>query len=306
MTQAEIKLSILIVNYGADVYLKECVASLLSQRLSEKVEIIIIQNGPGEDPDFRDGRIKVIRNERNEGFASANNIGLESAKGELLLMLNPDTVVFPGVIQKCIRMMSSDPEIGILGCKLINGDGSLQSSCRNFPGIYNILAESFGLHRVLHFSRFIRKRYLMIWPHDTVRAVDSVKGAFMMTRRKVVDTIGVLDDHFFMYCEEVDFCLRAKEKGWKTVFTPDIRIIHYGGKSTEINTLKNLIELHKSYRYYCRKHFPARKSVVCIALYFSGVAMRSLMHIEGAWSRDENKRTRFRLFYETAKSYFQR
>jgi GT2 family glycosyltransferase len=304
MKKTDKTLSVLIVNYRADEYLKKCIPSLREQRMTRRMEIILIQNGSWEnrDPDIKG--VSVIRNSRNEGFARANNLGLAKAAGDYILMLNPDTIVPPGTLEKCVRMMEQDRDIGVLGCRLLNEDRSLQSSCRNFPAFGNILIENLGLHHFLGGFGFFRNRYLMIWPHDSVRVVDSVKGAFMMTRREVVESVGLLDDHFFMYCEEVDFCLRAKEKGWKTAFTPDASIIHFGGKSTEIHSLKNLVELHKSYRYYCRKHFNSLESAICIFLYFLGVSSRALFHIEGSWSNDGIKRERFRLFYETAKSYF--
>lgn len=297
------KLSIVIVNYMVDDLLLECIRSLKSQKSGRDAEIFIVDNGPAQhdDPVF-DGTI-VLDNRKNNGFAYANNLAMRKASGDYILLLNPDTIVKEGALDTCLRIMKERGDIGILGCKLLNEDGSLQSSCRNFPGLSNILAENLGLHRIIKKWRWMRDRYLMFWPHDSFRNVDSVKGAFMMIRKTVLESVGLLDEHFFMYCEEVDFCLRTRKQGWKIAFTPDARIVHLGGKSTEINSLKYLVELHKSYRTYCRKHFNPVLSEICIAVYFCGVALRVMANMDGLWSDDQGKRKKFRLFLETAKSY---
>ncbi|MDM7925134.1 MAG: glycosyltransferase family 2 protein [bacterium] len=298
------RLSVVIVNYRADDYLKECTRSIQAQQGAGKTETIIVENGEGDysDPVFKDAIL--IRNSGNEGFARANNVGFGRARGDLVLILNPDTVLPENTLERCCRYMEANPKIGVLGCKLLNSDGTLQSSCRNFPGMLTSFVENMGFYRWLGRIGWLRKRYLMVWEHDVVRRVDSVKGAFMLTRRNLIREIGGFDERFFMYCEEVDFCLRAKRAGYEVVFYPEAAITHFGGKSTEIHSLRNLIELHRSYRLYCRKHFGPVKSAVCIFLYFFGVCSRALLHVQGVWSQDERKRRRFRLFYETAKSYF--
>jgi O-antigen biosynthesis protein len=302
--RGKIGLSVVIVNYRADDYLKECVRSIRAQRQAGETETIIVENGEGDYSDSVFEGAILVRNSGNEGFARANNIGFGQARGDLVLILNPDTLLPEDTVQRCCRFMDQNRDIGILGCKLLNADGTLQSSCRNFPGLFTGFTENFGLHRWMGRIGWLKSRYLMVWPHDAIRQVDSVKGAFMLTRRAVLDSVGGFDERFFMYCEEVDFCLRAKQKGWKTFFTPEASIVHFGGKSTEIHSLKNLIELHRSYRHYCRKHFGPIRSVIFIFLYFLGAALRAMIHVDGAWSKNEWKRERFELFYETAKSYF--
>jgi GT2 family glycosyltransferase len=298
------RLSVVIVNYRADDYLKECVRSIRAQRRAGIIEVIIVENGDADysDPVFKDAII--VRNSGNEGFARANNVGFDRARGDLILILNPDTLLPEDTVERCCSYMELHREIGILGCKLLNSDGTLQSSCRNFPGMLTVFTENLGLHRWLGRIGWLKNRYLMVWAHDAIRHVDSVKGAFMLIRSDLIRAIGGFDERFFMYCEEVDFCLRARNSGHEVVFYPDAAITHFGGKSTEIHSMRNLIELHRSYRLYCRKHFWPVKSAVCIFLYFFGVCSRALLHAEGVWSRDERKRRRFKLFYETAKSYF--
>jgi GT2 family glycosyltransferase len=301
------KVTVVVVHYMVEAYLDECIHSVIEESGELIHKIIIINNGSKKNIRFSNPKISITENTRNSGFAAACNLGLRQIESGYCLILNPDTKIQENAISDCIRYMKKNPHIGILGCLLHNSDGSLQSSCRNFPSITNVFVESLGFHRFLGRFAKVRSKYLMVWPHDQIRIVDSVKGAFFLVKKEVIQKIGYLDENFFMYCEEVDYCARARKAGWDVVFYPGAQIIHYGGKSTEINSLNNLIELHRSQRYYCEKHMNAAEAGICILLYFSGLIFRMILNCPMPWhgSIDKEKRTkRFILFYETAKSYF--
>jgi hypothetical protein len=252
-------------------------------------------------------RNKIIQNTMNNGYAKANNQGILAARGEYILLLNPDTKILKNAIKKCIKYMESHPKTGVLGCKLLNEDGSLQSSCRNFPSPVNVFIEAFALHTIIKFIPYVQSIYLRTWKHESVRKVDSVKGAFLLTKMDVIDKIGLLDESFFMYGEELDFCKRVKENGWDVTFYPKAEIVHYGGKSTEIHSLKNLIELHRAQKIYCKKHLSENKAALCISLYWIGLIFRMMLCIPGIMASNSKRfrsKNRFRQFHETAKSYF--
>ena len=197
----------------------------------------------------------VINNSENKGFAAANNQGIEKSTGKYVLLLNPDTKLYSDTLKKMIEFYDTHKDAGVLGCKILNNDGSLQSSCRNFPSIPVIFFETISLHFLYSKIKPMRHFYLMYWEHDRIRKVDSVKGACLMVPGYIVDKVGYLDENFFIYGEEVDWCKRINDAGFNNYFTPETKIIHFGGKSTEIKKQKNLIELQKSRVLYCKKHF---------------------------------------------------
>lgn len=307
MKNSSIKLTIIIVHYKADQYLENCIDSINKEVRSSNVEIVIVDNGQSTIHKKITKKNKIIKNTRNNGYAKANNQGILAARGEYILLLNPDTKILKNSIKNCIKYLESHPQIGVLGCRLLNEDGSLQSSCRNFPSPVNVFIEAFAMHKIIKLIPYVKSIYLRTWKHDSVRKVDSVKGAFLLTKMDVFNKIGLLDESFFMYGEELDFCKRVKENGWNVTFYPKAEIVHYGGKSTEIHSLNNLIELHRAQKIYCKKHLSENAAALCLSLYWMGLIFRMMLCIPGimAYNLKRNKtKKRFRQFYETAKSYF--
>ncbi len=184
--------------------------------------------------------IKLIANDKNRGFAAGNNQGIREAKGKYILLLNPDTEFTENSLKKVFDAMESDASIGVLGCTLLNPDGSLQPSVRRFPRLRDIIIIFFKLHKLFPslLNRYLAKNFDYDHPlapslvkEGEVKEVDQIMGAFFCIRKSVIDRIGLLDDKYFIWFEEVDFCRRAKAAGFKVVYWPGTSIIHHGGQS---------------------------------------------------------------------------
>jgi len=209
-----------------------------------------------------DGRIKIIRNSENKGFAKANNQGIREAKGKYLLLLNPDTELTENSLKKVFDKMSApggsakggerEASIGVLGCMLRNSDGSIQPSVRRFPRLRDIRVIFFKLYTL--FPSLLDRYLAKDFDYSCEQEVDQVMGAFFCIRREVIEKIGLLDEGYFIWFEEVDFCRRAKKAGWKVVYWPDTSIIHHGGQSfVQVETLKKQWWFFKSaIRYFMK------------------------------------------------------
>ncbi len=271
-------LSIIIVNYNVRQLLKGCLQSLEDTFPQENVEIIVVDNHSTDKSaamlrkEFP--QVKVIENETNRGFAAANNQGLRQSQGEYILLLNPDTVVLPNALREMVNFIEIHSDAGALGCKILNADGTLQSSCRNFPSLTTIFLENTGLYRLLSVSKRLRNRYLILWDHDQIRAVDSVKGACLMVRKDVIDQIGFLDEAFFLYGEEVDLCKRISDAGWNIYFTPDAQIVHYDKQSSRLHVQRNLAQQYKARLLYYQKHLNKHQAFLGRLLVILGVVLR--------------------------------
>lgn len=252
------KLSILIVNWDTRDLVVKCVHSILKHAVGINYEVIIVDNhskdGSVEQLTNLFGhnkRIRVIQSFRNLGFAKANNLAYENSSGQYLLLLNPDTEIMEGSLPTMISYLQEHPEVGVLGPKLLNPDGTLQPSVRRFPGIWSSLVVFSGMHR------FIRpKKYLMgDFTYDKVAEVDQVMGAALMTRREIVEKLGLFDDKFWLWYEEVDYCKRVKKAGSRVVFLPQASIVHFGAQSfgqLEVFMRKRIVA--KSLVYYFQKN----------------------------------------------------
>ncbi len=274
------KLSIIIVNWNTKTLLRQCLNSLISnfQFSNFQTEIIIVDNNSKDgsreylkklsrrhseeqsdeeshngDPSGRnsdpqdDAVIKAIFNNRNLGFAKANNQGIKSAQGEYILLLNSDTIVREGVITKTIDWMEKNHQADIVGCRLLNPDGSKQPSVGQFPNLDQVFK--------MLFLDFITGGWSMQSPHKIVQ-VDWVMGAFMMVRKKVFDEIGGFDENIFMYMEEVELCYRAKKAGFKTYFIPTVEITHIKGGSSKSGKTGPILNIYRGLIYFYKKHKP--------------------------------------------------
>ena len=270
-------LSIIIPVRNGKAHLERCLPSLFAQEAPPSFEVILVDN------DSRDGTrswvqdtyptLCLIAQEKNSGFARAVNRGLRVAQGRYLLCLNQDTWLFPEALATLVDFMDRTHEAGIVGGKIFNPDHSLQFSCRTFPTLsQGLFHRGSLLTRLSPKNRFSRNYLLSDWPHDEVRSVDWVSGAFLLIRRETFEEIGPLDERFFLYCEDVDWCRRAKEAGWQVLYYPKSRILHSGGLS--YSSLRALFEHHRSmWRYYLK--YLKRDSRLG-ALFLIGISLRFL------------------------------
>lgn len=265
-------LSIIIVNWNTRNHLKWCLRYIYTRTKGINFEVFVVDNGS------HDGSVelveknypsaKLIRNQTNVGFAKANNQAIRQAKGKYVLLLNSDTKVVHQTLVKMVEFMEENDKVGILGCKLLNPDGSLQPSCRQFPSLLSQIIILLKLHNLFPNLKTIRDYYMLDWPHDVTKKVDQVMGACFLVRRKVFDKIGLLDEKYFIWFEEVDFCRRALKAGWDTYFLPAAEIYHEKGASfNQVLSPKRQAWFNKSVLRYFRQHEPLLSHLILLSLY---------------------------------------
>ncbi len=255
-------LSVIIVNYNTIALLEKCLASLLSNDGRISMEIIVVDNNSSDGSvkktatKFLD--VRLIENEQNLGFSKACNQGLEVATCDYVLFLNPDTTVPDRALEQCVAFMREHRDVGLLGCKLLNTDGSLQPSCADFPYLRNIFLDHM-LRRQFFPETFRQKMLLRCWRHDRIREVDWVLGAFMLTRRSLMERLNGFDEDFFLYGEDLDLCYRIEKAGWRVVFFPEAGVVHVGNPVWD-DARKGLV--YKALLTFYKKHFGIWKYIL--------------------------------------------
>jgi GT2 family glycosyltransferase len=246
-------LSVIIVNWNTRDLLCQCLDSLTQKVEGIEMEILVVDNGStdGSVAAVRDKfpGVRLIENPVNMGFAKANNQAISLSSGEYLLLLNPDTQVKDETVVKMLSFMDAHAEAGLVGAQLLNADGSKQNSIANFPSLATELLNKSLLRRLFP-EKFPGKGRDYPGPVE----VDSVIGACMMVRRKAVEQMGLLDEKFFLFLEETDWCYRIKKAGWKVYHIPQAEIFHFQGKSAEAEKGKARIEYYRSRYHYFRKN----------------------------------------------------
>ncbi|MFA6386850.1 MAG: glycosyltransferase family 2 protein, partial [Candidatus Paceibacterota bacterium] len=200
-------------------------------------------------------QVDLTASQENLGFAKGNNLAIKKSRGRYILLLNPDTEILDNALEKMVRFMDVHPECGIGGCKLLNPDLSLQPSVRAFPDLASQIFILLKIHNFLPHSKAIYRYLAGGFDYEKTQEVDQVMGAFMMIRREVIEKIGLMDETFWLWYEEVDFCKRAKNAGFKILYTPEAKIIHHYGQSfkQELSVKKQKV-LNRSLAYYFKKH----------------------------------------------------
>ncbi len=266
-----------IVTWNSGARLRECLTSILGNHSKVAVQTLVVDNASADDSvewvarDFP--AAEVIANTENYGFARACNQGIRVGRGRYILLLNPDTLVGPGTLDEMVGYMDAHPEVGVLGPKLLNPDGSRQLSCRRFPTYSAALFNRTSLlTRLFPFNRFSSQYLRSDHEYSQVEVVDWVAGACMLVRREAIDDVGLLDEGFFLYCEDVDWCKRMWAKDWKVVYFPKAEVIHYIGHSTARAPFRSVIERNGSIWRYYKKHF--QRGAVRDTVIFAGIAVR--------------------------------
>jgi GT2 family glycosyltransferase len=232
------ELSIIIVNWNSIEFTKNCIASIHSTTHDIDYEIIVVDNASQDDccriVSAAYPLVKVVSSSRNVGFARANNLGFDNSRGKRILFLNPDTLILADAIQRMAMRLDSAPEFGAVGCRLLNGDSSLQLSCvQPFPTIINQILAIDWLRRCCPRLPLWGMRALFSKSVDEVIEVEVVSGACLMVKREVFDIVGRFSTEYFMYAEEMDLCYKIRSAGWKVCHVADAQVVHFGGQSTK-------------------------------------------------------------------------
>ncbi len=277
-------LSIIIVNTNERHVLKPCLQSVFAQTKGIDFEVIVVDNastdGTLEVLANEFPQVKVIPNKENLGFAGANNRGIKEASGKYVLLLNPDTEVLNGAIQKTVEFMNEHPRAGIAGCKLIFPNGKLQASIRSFPTVWNLFVEATFLYKLFSRTKLFGKYYFSYFDYATDIQVDWVSGAYFLIRRETIDKIGILDEQFYLYTEETDYCYRAKQAGFEVWFIPHGEVIHYWGGMSAINK-RVAVWMQRSQLLFYQKHYHSYKRYLFITMKYFNLTIRFICYLLG-------------------------
>ncbi len=274
-------LSIIIVNYNTRALLQDCLQSLMNTE-GRDCEVIVVDNasvdGSVEMVESTFPGVVVVRNQDNAGFAKANNQGITLAKGKYLLLLNSDTVVRNGALGVMADFLNLNPTVGAVTCKLLNTDGTIQASISNRPGPVLLFFRLLGVSRLISGDRARRwlSRTFGFFLGKTIRSyltpyaangssmeIENISGACMMLRGEAIEQVGLLDESFFMYFEDMDYCVRLQDAGWKMYYLPQGEIVHLGGGSSGGRMRNYSVHSYRALFLFYRKHF-SRAMVVAV------------------------------------------
>jgi len=278
------RLSIVIVNYNVRYFLEQAILSVQKAIEGFAAEIIVVDNhsadGSLEMLKTRFPEVVLIANSENTGFSKANNQGIQIAKGEYVLLLNPDTIVEEDTFKKCLAFMDTHPDAGAVGVRMIDGAGKyLPESKRGFPSPWVAFCKISGLSYFFPGSRAFSGYYLGHLPQDQTNQIDILSGAFMFMRRTALDKAGWLDEDFFMYGEDIDLSYRISRSGFKVYYLPETNIVHYKGESTKRGSLNYVKVFYQAMIIFAHKHFTGEKARIYIFFLNCAIVLRALFAI---------------------------
>ncbi|MBN1456799.1 MAG: glycosyltransferase family 2 protein [Sedimentisphaerales bacterium] len=276
--------SVIITNYNTRQLLIQCLESVYSSTNDLEIQVIVVDNASSDDSveyvlkNFP--KVRLIENNKNMGFAAANNQGIEIASGRFILFLNSDTIVHEGAISAMVEELSKTEKTGACGCRLLNKDGSLQQSVKSFP-TFGAMMHRHTIAKFLGVFGHTRRRYKM--PHfayDEISSIDQVIGAVLMIKADLLKKIGVMDENLTFYFEETDLCYRIKQAGYEVYFVPTGKITHLGGGSSTFEGAHKFRALYfKSLLYYFRKHKGRMKTALFSLIFKPGVFLYMICEI---------------------------
>jgi N-acetylglucosaminyl-diphospho-decaprenol L-rhamnosyltransferase len=275
-------LDVVIVAYRGRDFLRACLASLREYAPQDTHAVYVVDNasGDGTVEMIRAGfpEVSLIECDRNLGFAAANNIAIPRGRKRYVLVLNPDTRITPGALDALIRLMEDRPEVGICGCRLVREDGTFDhASRRSFPTILGALGHFTGVGR-----RARAPRRLAQYRAPVVEAgpVDAVNGAFMLIRRAALADVGLFDEGYWMYMEDLDLCYRFRQAGWETWYEPSVTVTHIkAGTSGPIRSARLDYAFHYGMFRFYRQHYASRRSRATSAAVYAGIATKFAVSI---------------------------
>lgn len=280
--------SIIIVNYKTCELTKNVVKSVLNT-VNSSFEIIVVDNNSQDssyeklrnifNEEIDTGRIKTISNPINQGFGAANNLAINISKGKFILLLNSDTIVKKGSIDDTLTYIKNCEDVGAIGCKILLPNGELDKACKRiFPNPKNSFYKLFGFSKIDKDSKF-NDYNLDNLDNDDIYEVDSLVGAFMLVRKETINQIGLLDEDYFMYGEDIDWCYRIKEDGWKVIYYGATEIIHYKGSSNKKQKFKLVYEFYRAMYIFYNKHYKKKYSFLTRLMVYMGIVFLFLIKL---------------------------
>ncbi|GAB4254514.1 MAG: glycosyltransferase family 2 protein [Acidobacteriota bacterium] len=287
------KLAVVIVNYNSTDYLGRCLAALSRHTRVPDRRVIVVDNASTDSPVsrylYRHPDLELLQNQENVGFARACNQGIRHTAAEFYLLLNPDCEVQPLAVDTCLAFLEETPDAGIVGCRVENPDGSLQRACRRrIPRPATAFYRLFGLTRLFPRNPKFAAYYVDEEPSSAPYPVEAVSGSFLMFRRAILDDVAGLDEDFFLYGEDLDFCYRTALAGWRIYFHPGAAVTHYKRVSSSRNPRAGLFHFYDAMRIFYRKHYAPRANPLERFLVLTGIELlyRAKLlqaHLTGRW-----------------------
>lgn len=274
-----VTLSIIIVNWNTAQLLIDCLRSIFEHRPRFTFEVFVVDNASKDNSVDRVSQefpqVRLVANQENLGFPKANNQALAEAAGEYLLLLNPDTLVLRDALEKLVAFAEAEPGAGVVGPRVLNHDGTLQLPCRrSIPTPSSAFFKLFGLAALFPRHPRLAVYTLSHLDPDTSHEVGAVSGSCMLVRRKAMEQVGVLDDRFFMYGEDLDWCMRFSQAGWKVYYTPSAEIVHFHGMGSRQRKLKSLQNFYHAMWLFHRKHYYDRVFPLFNLVIYLGIRTR--------------------------------
>jgi GT2 family glycosyltransferase len=296
--------SIVIVAWNVKNLLRDCLKSVFEQTHGIEFEVIYVDNASSDGSiemvtkEFPE--VRVIKNTENKGFIKANNQGIEVAEGRYVLLLNSDTIVLDNAIKKTAKFADKHPEAAVVGCRVLNPDRSLQRNCFMYPSLLNMLLAATYLYKIFPKSRFFGREYMTWWNLNNVREVQTVAGCYSLVRMEAIRQVGLMDELYFVYGDDPDWCYRFSKNGWKIIFTPDAEIIHYGGQNTKQMAREFRWQLDGSRLIFMKLHKSEIEFVAARLL----TALFSFLRIPYHLGKGVFTKTKRKPSFETAKTYW--
>ena len=275
--------SVVIVSWNASKYLEECLLSLDEASYPWPIQIIVVDNASSDDSSAmvraRFPHVKLIQNSANLGFAKANNIGIQASTGNYVALVNSDVHVLHDCLQQLVAYAEANPRAGIVGPYVIGGDGKQQISYRGFPRLWNMFCRALALDRLFPNVRLFTGYLSTYRVLQSPTPVEILSGCFMIVKREAIAAVGLLDEAFFIYGEDMDWCKRFGQKGWSVVFVPAAQSNHYGGASSSNSPVRFFVEMQRADLQYWRKHH----SRLAVAAYLGLSVLHHVLRIFGHW-----------------------
>lgn len=302
-----IDISVSIVNFNQCRLLEKCLKSIFETSKGIRLEVFVVDNASLDDSiemvREKFPNVELIVNEQNRGYAAANNQAIKLSKGRYVLVLNNDVIVLPGALQAMVNFMDEHLRVGVLGPRVLNPDGTLQPSCMAFPTLWTLLLRALYIDKLLPENRVAGALFMSYWGHDSIREVDMVSGCCMLVRRDTIEQVGLMDERFFFYAEEADWCRRIKQSGWQTYFLSNAEIVHYGGQSTQYHAVEMHIEMFRSMLRYFDKYYGRCGYLAARFLLILQVSLRLFYHWSSRPSlsqcRREHASQKIKLYWPT-------
>lgn len=275
-----VDVTVSIVNWNTADELRGCLDSVLAQNGHTSFSVTVVDNASSDGSaemvaSEYAGRVCLITNSKNLGFGAGHNQAIRISDSRYVLLLNPDCrIPDPEALRKMVEFMDANPDIGMLGPRVLNPDGSLQYSARRYPTPFAAIFRHTILGKLFPNNRFVREYMMTDWSHDEVRDVDWLSGSALLVRKETMDQIGLLDEQFFMYVEDVDWCRRAHAGGWRVVYFPMTVVTHRIGAASDQNPVPMIRQHHRSMLRYYLKYNGRGPGVILTPIVMLGLWLR--------------------------------